>query len=206
MLHCTGDGVGGEVAVGVTRACKSSRDRVRGGERCDWGSAFPPPPPPTLVFGTNEVRFDHVKAPLRVSERVKRPVAGGREGAAGAAALVAGARQVRNVRVDAGLQALAVEIVGEVREAVGELDRVGLHDVRHRVARAGLNDALLNEHVRVALVPQARRHEGVRDLAEEGVVVVAAEEVPCRRGRRTGDRRGDVSRAAVVGGVGRARA
>ena len=142
------------------------------------------PCPPT------EVGLDHVEAPLRVGQRVDRPVARQRAVvAAWARALVVRAGQVRHVRVDARLQALAVEVVREVRQAVRELHGVRLHDVRHRVARALGHDALLHEHVLEALVAQARRDEGVRDLAEEGVVVVAAEEVPVRKAHRRRERR-----------------
>jgi hypothetical protein len=96
---------------------------------------------------------------------------------------------VRDVGVDTGLKALAVEVVREVREAVRELDGVRDDHVRHGVARTLGNDAFLDEHVLVAGVAQAGRHKRVRDLAEEGVVVVAPEQIPVREAHRRRERR-----------------
>jgi hypothetical protein len=96
---------------------------------------------------------------------------------------------MRDVGVDAGLQALAVEVVREVREAVRELDGVRDDHVRHGVARALGNDAFLDEHVLVAGVAQSGGHKRVRNLAEEGVVVVAPEQIPVREAHRRRERR-----------------
>ncbi len=104
-----------------------------------------------VTRGVAKVGFDHVVAPLRVRERVERPVAGGGHARPGAAALVARARDGLYVRVNARLEALAVKVRGEVREAVREHLDVGLHNVRHGVARALWHDALLHKHVLVSL-------------------------------------------------------
>ncbi len=104
-----------------------------------------------VARGVAKVRLDHVVAPLRVREGVQRPVAGRGHARARAAALVAGAGNGLYVRVNARLEALAVEVGGEVRQAVREHLDVGLHHVRDGVARALGHNALLHKHVLVAL-------------------------------------------------------